>query len=306
MSPAGNGPIEDRCDAETFPSVVCVVLNWNGWRDTVACLEALYAQDYPSLQVMVVDNASSDDSVERIRAAFPEADLVQSGSNRGFSAGCNVGVRLAMERGAEFVWLLNNDTVAPPDTLTKLVAAGSERRTGIVGTVLRYAHNPAEIQAWGGGSVARWSGYGKHFHAPTVLGPESFLTFASVLLRRELFEKVGLLDEGYFMYFEDSDMCFRARAKGWGLAVAGDTAVLHKEGGSSSARKNVRVDRIVTASGLRFLGRYGRPRALAQALFVLSRLGKRMLTGNVAGVRAVARGVGDWWHDTPTAFQEES
>ena len=284
--------------------MVCVVLNWNGWRDTIPCLESLYAQDYAGLQVMVVDNASSDDSVERIRGSFPGVELVQSGANRGFAAGCNVGIRLALERGAEFVWLLNNDTVAPADTLTKLVAAGSEPRTGMVGTVLCYAHNPAEVQAWGGGSVARWSGYGKHFHAPAELGPDSFLTFASVLLRRELLEEVGLLDEGFFMYFEDSDMCFRARAAGWGLAMAADTAVLHKEGGSS-VRKSSRVDRIVTASGLRFLGRYGRPRRVAQGVFVLSRLGRRAVRGDAAGLRAVVRGVRDWWHDTPLAFQEE-
>ena len=307
MSPAGsNGPIEDRCDAEALPTVVCVVLNWNGWRDTIPCLESLYAQDYAGLQVVVVENASSDDSVERIRGAFPEVELVQTGVNRGFAAGCNVGIRVALERAAEFVWLLNNDTVAPPDTLTKLLAAGLGERTGMVGTVLRYAHNPAEVQAWGGGSIARWSGYGTHFHAPEEMGADSFLTFASVLLRRELLEEVGLLDEGFFMYFEDSDLCFRARKAGWGLAVAGDTAVLHKEGGSSGARKNARVDRIVTGSGLRFLGRYGRPRRLAQGLFVLSRLGKRVVRGDAAGMRAVMLGVRDWWRDTPMAFQEEA
>src|ERR1700712_1112236 len=154
MSPAGsNGPIEDRSSAGAVPEVVCVVLNWNGWRDTLPCLESLYAQDYARLRVLVVDNASSDDSVDRIRAAFPAAELVQSGTNGGFAAGCNVGVRLALKRRPEFIWLLNNDTVAPPDTLAKLVAVAADERTGIVGSVLRYADKPAMVQAWGGGSV---------------------------------------------------------------------------------------------------------------------------------------------------------
>jgi GT2 family glycosyltransferase len=259
------------------------------------------------LHVLVVDNASTDDSVERIREAFPATELLQADANLGFAAGCNLGARLALERGAAFVWLLNNDTIAPPDTLTKLVAAASGPKTGMVGTVLHYAHNPTEIQAWGGGSIVRSIGYGTHFLAPAPLGPNSFLTFASVLLRRELFEAIGFLDEGFFMYFEDSDLCFRARAAGWQFAVAPDTAVLHKEGGSTDLhpRRSARTDRIVTASGLRFLRRYGQPRSVAPLLFVLSKLGKRILLADFAGARAVVRGTVDWWHDRPTAFQRE-
>ena len=295
--------------SDHFPSVVCVVLNWNGWRDTIPCLQSLAGQDYAALQVLVVDNASTDDSVERIREAVPAVELLQAAANRGFASGCNVGTRVALERGADFIWLLNNDTIAPPDTLTKLVAAASDPQTGVVGTVLRYAHNPAGVQAWGGGSISRWIGYGTHFRGPAPLDATSFLTFASVLLRRELLEAAGLLDEGFFMYFEDSDMCFRARAAGWRLAVATDTAVLHKEGGSvrpdGKARRSARTDRIVTASGLRFLRRHGRPRSVAPMLFVLFKLGKRILYGDFAGANAVLHGVRDWWHDRPCAFQEE-
>jgi len=298
---AANG----RTDREDAPLVFCVVVNWNGWRDTVACLESLRMQDYPALRIVVVDNASTDDSVERIRAAFPAIDVLQAAANRGFAAGGNVGIRFGIERGAKFVWLLNNDTVAPPDTLRKLIVAGSQMRIGLVGTVLRYMHDPAEIQAWGGGSIVRWSGFVTHFRGPAPLGPNTYLTFASVLLRREMVETVGMLDEGYFMYFEDADLSFRARAAGWELAAATATGVLHKEGGSAGVKKSARVDRIVTASGMRFLGRYGRPRAVAQMLFVLSRLGKRAVHGNLAGMRAVLRGVGDWRRNEPMAFQEE-
>jgi GT2 family glycosyltransferase len=301
-----NGTISSATVPDDFPPVVCVVLNWNGWQDTVPCLHALTSQDYPSLQILVVDNASTDDSVARIREAVPGVELLESPVNHGFSAGNNLGIRAALERGAAFVWLLNNDTIAPPDTLTKLVAAASDSRTGMVGTVLHYAHNPRQIQAWGGGSIIRSIGFGSHFYAPTPLDSNSFLTFASVLLRRELLQAVGLLDEGYFMYFEDSDLCFRARAAGWNLAVARDTAVLHKEGGSATSQRSSRMDRIFTASGIRFLRRYGQPQTLAPVLFVLSRLGKRIIRADFAGARAVLSGVLDWWRDTPRAFQKES
>ena len=258
------------------------------------------------MQILVVDSASADDSVDRIRSAFPSIEVLCATANRGFAASANLGIRAALNRGAEFIWLLNNDISAPPDTLAKLVAAAEPAAIGIVGSVLRYMHNPQKVQAWGGGSVRRWMGYVIHFHRASTLGRDSFLTFASVLLRREMLEQIGMLDDGFFMYFEDSDLSFRARAAGWQLGVAADTAVLHKEGGSSGTKKkNPRLDRIVTASGLRFLGRHGKPRALAQILFVLSRLGKRAAYGNVAGMRAVLRGVRDWRSNNPLAFQEE-
>lgn len=292
------------------PLVVSVIVNWNGWRDTLSCIESLMKQDYPAQQIVVVDNASTDDSVERIRNAFPQITVLVAERNRGFAAGSNMGIRYALEQGAAFVWLLNNDTVAPEDSLRKLVAGAADTKVGLVGTVLRDFWNPARVQAWGGGSTTRSAGFVRHFERPFELGRNSYLTFASVLLRREMLENVGLLDEGYFMYFEDSDLCFRARDAGWQLAVAADTAVLHKEGASNGTRaganrKSSRLDRIVTASGLRFLDRYGKPRWMAKPLFVLSRVGKRALKGNLEGVRAVMRGIGDWRREDPMAFQEE-
>lgn len=287
------------------PRVYCVVINWNGWRDTLACLQSLAAQNYPSLTTLVVDNASTDDSVARIREAFPEIELLQSDENRGFAAGSNVGIRRALQTGAEFVWLLNNDTVAPPDTARKLVAAASDPRVGIVGTVLRYMQNPAKIQAWGGGSIRRWMGFVRHYDSPTALDRDSFVTFASVLLRAKMLEQVGLLDERYFMYFEDADLCFRAQDAGWKLGVATDSAVLHKEGGSATAQKSTRVDRIVTASGLRFLDRHGKPRGVSKLLFAASRLGKRAARGDMRGLGAVLDGIRHWRGDEVNAFQDE-
>ena len=255
-------------------------------------------QDYPQLQVLLVDNASTDDSVAQIREAIPRlgprVELVQAPSNGGFASGCNIGIRIALDRGARFVWLLNNDTIAPPDTLTQLVAETREASVGMVGTVLRYLSDPGQIQAWGGGDIVRWLGYNRHFLTPTPLGRDSFLTFASVLIRRELLLTTGQLDAGFFMYFEDADLCFRARNDGWTMAVAEGTAVLHREG-ASSAPSTPRADRVNTASGLRFLARHGRPAPIALVLFLLSRLAKRLVRGDLVRVRAVLAGAADWW-----------
>lgn len=284
------------------PLVCCVVVNWNGWQDTIECLRSLALQDYPNLTVLVIDNASTNDSVPRIHQACPEVEIVETGANLGFSGGCNTGIRKALALGADFVWLLNNDTIAPPDTLTRLVAA-AHPRAGITGTVLYYAHKPGKVQAWGGGRIFPWFGYVAHFTAPAAFGPKTFLTFASVLIRREVFADIGLLDECYFMYFEDSDFCFRSRTADWQLAIAADTAVLHKEGGSADRTRSGRMQRIVTTSGLHFLRRHAVAPPISMTLFVMSRISKRLVFADLSGVRAVVLGVSDWWQKRFTVFQ---
>jgi GT2 family glycosyltransferase len=272
----------------------------------MACLESLAMQDYAALHVIVVDNASTDDSVRHLVEVFPKAEIISLAENLGFAGGCNAGIRRGLAMGAEWIWLLNNDTVAPADTLTKLVAASQGERIGITGTVLYFLHEPARVQAWGGGKVVDWMGYVTHFLAPATLESNSFLTFASVLIRRELLVEVGLMDESYFMYFDDSDFCFRARRAGWNLAVASDTAVLHKQGGSTEGRKSPQMERIVTTSGLRFLGLHARVPPIAMTLFILSKLAKRLVGGDLKGIRAVVLGVNDWLRERTTVFRSGS
>jgi len=296
LSPNNTGPA-----TTDLPLVYCVLVNWNGWEDTINCLRSLALQDYPNLRTLVVDNASTNDSVRRINESCPQIPILQAGANLGFSAGCNIGIREALANHADFVWLLNNDTVAPPDTLTHLVDA-AHASAGVTGTVLRFLDNPAAIQAWGGGKVLPWFGYVKHFTGPTSFGPDTYLTFASVLIRKQVFLEIGLLDERYFMYFDDSDFCFRARNAGWQLAIAPDTAVLHREGGSLDSKKSPRMERIVTYSGLRFLTLHAPVPFIAMTLFLLAKFAKRLVGGDLSGLRAVGLGVSDWWHDRPPAL----
>ena len=90
--------------------VEIVVLNWNGWQDTIACIFSIQKQDYPNFHLLVVDNGSTDDSVVQIKKAAPAVELLQTGANLGFGGGCNAGIRLALDRGADFVWLINSDS----------------------------------------------------------------------------------------------------------------------------------------------------------------------------------------------------
>lgn len=274
------------------PSVCCVVVNWNGWQDTLRCLESLRAQDYPRLSVIAVDNGSTNDSEQRIRAAHPEVELIQTGANLGFPSGCNVGTRAAYASGADFIWLLNNDTVAPPDTAGKLVrTAVANPSAGAVGAVLYYLHDPSKVQAWGGGSINLWTAYVRHYTAPANFDDgNSFLTGASMLMPRRICDQVGIFYEGFFMYCDDSDLCLRIRRAGHGLVVAQDTAVLHKEGGSSPPRSPL-IDQFATTSTLRLLRRQAPAPVLSMALYLSLRLGKRLLRAEWPNLSAVLRGL---------------
>src|SRR5947199_350495 len=115
------------------PKVACVVLNWNRWADTIECVNALKECIYPQLSLIIVDNGSTDDSLARIRSAHPKVLLLESGKNLGFAGGNNIGIRYALAHGADYVWLLNNDTTPAPDAVAALVAkALADQRFGSV------------------------------------------------------------------------------------------------------------------------------------------------------------------------------
>ncbi len=276
------------------PLVYCVVVNWNGCTDTLACLASLRKQDYRALRVVVVDNGSSDDSVARIRAEFPDVTVIETGKNLGFPCGSNVGMRHALQEGAEYVWQLNNDTFAPADSCSKLVARALQvPDAGIIGSVLYFMHDPSQVQAWGGGNLNLWTGRATHFLAPATLGPTSYLTFASALIPREVLLKVGLLFEGFFMYWDDPDLALRVTTAGYRLAVAEDTAILHKEGGSTERRSPV-IDRYATASALHFLRRHSPVPWLSMAVLLTTKLASRLLRCEWQNTRAVLLAVGDY------------
>ena len=274
------------------PRVICVLVNWNGWQDTLVCLTSLRAQDYPHLQVIVVDNGSTDASVERIRTAQPWVTVHETRENLGFARGCNAGTRLAYQRGADLVWLLNNDTIAPPDTLSKLVrTALAHPEAGAIGSVLYYLHAPEQVQAWGGGTVDLTTAYTSHFTAPTSFAPaNTFLTGASLLLPRRTLEQIGVFFEGFFMYCDDSDLCLRLHRAGLPLVVCAETAILHKEGGSSPKRSPL-IDQFATTSTLRLLQRAAPIPLLSMAAYLTLRLGNRLLRGRFANAAAVCKGI---------------
>lgn len=276
------------------PTVVCVILNWNGWQDTIACLDALQQTTYPNLTIVVVDNGSTNNSVEQIQMVHPEILLLQTGKNLGFSTGNNHGIRYGMEHGADYVWLLNNDTEPTPDALSAMVKTAEENPAfGEVGSVLWHMETPGTMQAWGGGCVNTWIGYSWHAVKPTEDQGLDYLSGASILIRRHALEQVGLLDERFFLYWEDSEFSFRLRKYGWKLGVAADSNVRHKVNASTAGNRPL-LDRYFTTSGILFLKLYSPLSLFSIPLFLTLRMGKRVVRGQFKNLRAVIWGIEDY------------
>lgn len=252
--------------------VAVIVLNWNGWQDTIECLESLLHLNHSSFAVIVVDNASSDGSMAKINewcaarlgasvgfksvkllaqgellkphSPLQHGDivLIQSDSNGGFAKGNNLGLRFALTADCERMWLLNNDTKVQPMALSALEKRMEESpRIGMLGSILRYYDQPGIIQAVGGVRFDFWRGRGEQLgQGLPADGPEiealakaeiTYVAGASMLVSRAFLEDVGLMEEGYFLYFEEIDWACRAAGR-WDVGTASDSHVFHKEGGS--------------------------------------------------------------------------
>lgn len=265
-----------------------ILLNWNGWRDTVACIASLQQLDYSAVELLIVDNASTDDSVAQISKAMPGIAVLQTGANLGFGGGCNVGMRHAMAQGAEYLWLVNSDAVADPAALSSLVEkAESDERLGAVGSVLYEHGDIGKVQLWGGGTVNLWTGQSRHRLLP---GPLDFISGASVLLRCSALAQVGLFDSlRYFMYWEDTDLHFRLRKAGWQFAVADNSRLWHKQS-ASLGRNSPALDRYFTQSGVRFFRRHAPYPIIPISFMVGKMLAKRIVMGKLQRIRAVLNG----------------
>lgn len=275
--------------------VYTIVLNWNGWRDTIDCLRSLGQLDYPNYRILVVDNASTNDSVQQIKSAFPNIELIETDTNLGFAGGNNIGIRYAISRSAKYIWLLNNDTIVMPDTLTKLVdIARFDQRVGMVGTVLYYADQPKKVQAWGGGRVNLWTGRTHHILSSNSASSLNYLTAASVLVPTSALAEVGLLDEKFFMYWEDVDWSLRFARAGWKLAVADSTYVLHKES-ASAGKRSLRQDHMYNRSYVYFLRKHAPVPMIPLMVGLASRLLTRIMRGEWDRARAVWKGFMEGW-----------
>jgi GT2 family glycosyltransferase len=212
------------------PAVSIIIVTWNGRQHLDRCLAAVAAQEGVEAETILVDNASSDGSVEHVAAAYPWVRIVRLPRNAGFTGGNNAGVRDARGR---YVAFLNNDTAADPCWLRTLLAGLDEtNRVAIVTSRIVYMHDPQRVDSAGDG-LLRWGGAFKHHHGgPVAAALESREVFgacgAAFLMPRALFDELGGFDEDFFASHEDVDLSYRARLRGYRCRYVAESVVLHR------------------------------------------------------------------------------
>lgn len=216
--------------------VAIVVLNWNGRDDTLACLASLSRLDYPDYEVVVVDNASGDDSVAAIRAAYPQVTLIETGDNLGYVGGNNFGLEQAKRMGADYALLLNNDTEVAPDFLSWLVeVAEADPMIGMVGPTIYYFDRPDVIWAAGGSIDWDWGDsrlIGMDEVDQGQLGmlprPVDFVSGCAILIKMPLVDRMGFLDPRFFAYYEETEWCVRVARAGFKILHVPQAKIWHK------------------------------------------------------------------------------
>jgi len=214
--------------------IVAVVLNYERPDDTVRCLRSLRSLEGLD-GVIVVDNASRDDSVVRLRREFEDVELIAADENRGYTGGNNLGIRRALARGAGFVLVLNDDVEVVDATFARVLAdrLSSDPRAGIAGPLVRYPDGSSQD------TIERFPSFplalrlalarrlGHHRGPPAAAREVDAVNGACLLVKREVLHDVGGFDEGYFMYGEEADLAWRARRRGWKTLFVPVPAVVH-------------------------------------------------------------------------------
>ena len=286
-----------------MPKVGIVISNYNGWQDTVQCLQRLEKQTYRDFEIILLDDASPNDSVERLREHLPPNTVfLPQQQNQGFAAVNNIGMRRALADGCDWALLLNNDTVAAPDFLETLLRQTPE---GAVSCPKMLFMDPPDEIWFAGGELDRATGRVRHLGGHQKDGPAfaqakqvNFITFCCVLLPRAVIERVGYLDETLFMYCEDVDYCMRLGDAGVPLWFLPDARIWHKAGGSAGGMLSVYY---ITRNTL-YLTCKGKSRAYARRKTVVplltgaARYGLTKLLGRRKGRSYGAfRGALDFW-----------
>jgi GT2 family glycosyltransferase len=280
---------------DTMPQVSIIILNWNGWKDTIECLESVYQITYPNYDVIVVDNGSENESVEKIKEyaegrlhvesrffeytaenkplkyieySLEEAEadegtekvvthlppsekliLIKNGKNFGFAEGNNIGIRYAFKTfNPEYVLLLNNDTVVDNNFLTELVKITvSDDMIGFAGPKNYYYdyHGRTDVINFAGGKITMWMGKSEHIGLREIdegqydrITNTDYVTGACLLARREVLDAIGLLDPVYFLYWEETDWCIRAKNVGYKLIYVPSAKIWHKVAASQEGGTN--------------------------------------------------------------------
>lgn len=217
------------------PAVVAVVLNYCGESDTTACLGTVLASRYDALTVLLVDNASPDGSGARLHERFPDVPYLPLGVNGGYTAGNNRGIEWALERNADYVLVLNDDTEIAPDCIARLVGAAEQTRAAVAAPQIVY-HDDPTIVWYGGGALSATRVMSRHFRQDQRVDPTqrrmpvSFVCGCCFLIRADVLRELGGFDESFFAYVEDLELSLRVARAGHHMIYEPAALVMHRTG----------------------------------------------------------------------------
>ena len=222
--------------------VFIIILNFNSFEDTKECLISLQKIDYNNYEIVVVDNSSTDDSYEKLKKEFHTYNILKCNENLGYANGNNLGIKYALENGADYVCILNNDVVVENNFLTKIIKTMENTKDiGLAGPCICNYEDKNIIQAMGaninlynGLTQGKYKGW-KYDNIPHKDAFVDYLGGACFVCRKEVFEKIGLIPENYFLFFEETEFCFKAAKEGYKLLCVYESKIYHK--GSSTISK---------------------------------------------------------------------
>ncbi len=285
--------------------VLVIVVHWNAFELSERCLLSLSAQSHPAVDLLVIDNGSTDGSGDALAARFPAVEILRLPENRLYAGGANRGLRRALARGYDHAVIMNNDTEAEPDLVAALVAAAeSGSEIGLVGPKILYFDRPDRIWS-AGGRIDSWCGLFHHHGLRKPDGPPydverdvDYLTGCCILVTRRALIDIGYLDESYGMYSEDADWSVRARRLGYRVVYAPQARLRHKVSAASGGGLTPYKMYHRVHSNLLFFRRHARPWhwLTIPVLLPLAFLGftvREISRGNHAVVRAAFRALGE-------------
>lgn len=241
--------------------VAIIVLTWNQRELTLDCLRSLTELRHPNVEVVVVDNGSRDGTAGAVRAAFPLVTVIENGENLGYVGGNNAGIAHALTTPADYVLLLNNDTVVDPEMVSELLRVmEADRSIGVTGPKMLYFDQPETI--WCAGNRINWrTGESVRLQAeqPDATTPDTpvevdYITGCALCLRRDVIERIGMLDTRFFIYYEETDWCRRAVDAGWRVVYVPRARLWHKVSAAMGTTSPA-TDYYMTRNVLLFLAR---------------------------------------------------
>lgn len=219
-----------------IPNIFILILNWNGKDNTIECLESVTKIDYPNYHIVIMDNGSVDDSVLAIRKEFPQVTVIENKANLGFAAGNNVGIDYAISKEADYILLLNNDTIVDTQMLWELIHATKQYpEGGIFGAKIYYYKEREKIWFAGAEWLPKRAVF-QHIGIGTiddntnqeVIKETAYICGCALLIKSEVVKKIGTLEPEYFLMWEETDWCYRAKRAGYKCFVVPNAKVWHK------------------------------------------------------------------------------